>query len=330
MTFGNTGDFDKSDAFSLAVWLREGDRDPMTVFSKMTNGRGYAMRFDEAIPIGDLRRGAKLSFELTHGSAQDSIRVQTRRRLPTSSKDPGEAKPWYHVVLNYDGSGKASGVHMFINGKAEELDTLADGITGSIRASDDLRIAKYKGSMDDLRIYSRQLSPDEIAELAVKEPARATLLIPEKKRAKDQAARLRDYFLTYEAPQLYRTAWADFQKLKAEQYALDEAIPTSMVMAEMAKPRDSFVLGRGDYRNQGEKVTPGVPAVLPPLPAGATREPSHPGQVAGRSRASAHRARGGEPLLADVFRNRNREDHRRLRFAGRSAFASRAAGLAGH
>ncbi len=42
-----------------------------------------------------------------------------------------------------------------------------------------------------------------------------------------------------------------------------------MVMGELKKPRESFVLARGDYRNQTEKVQPGVPAMLPPLPADA-------------------------------------------------------------
>ncbi len=42
-----------------------------------------------------------------------------------------------------------------------------------------------------------------------------------------------------------------------------------MVMAEMEKPRDTYVLGRGDYRNKLEKVSPGVPPILPPLPKGA-------------------------------------------------------------
>src|SRR3954471_1247866 len=36
-------------------------------------------------------------------------------------------------------------------------------------------------------------------------------------------------------------------------------------MAEMKKPRDTFILARGDYRNQTDKVQPGVPAMLPPL-----------------------------------------------------------------
>src|SRR5579863_724959 len=41
-----------------------------------------------------------------------------------------------------------------------------------------------------------------------------------------------------------------------------------MVMVESAKPRDAFILKRGAYDNHGERVMPGVPAVLPPMPAG--------------------------------------------------------------
>ena len=57
-------------------------------------------------------------------------------------------------------------------------------------------------------------------------------------------------------------------------------------MAEMEKPSDTFVLARGDYRNQTEKVQPGVPSVLPALPKDAPLnrltlarwlvDPSHP------------------------------------------------------
>jgi hypothetical protein len=37
-------------------------------------------------------------------------------------------------------------------------------------------------------------------------------------------------------------------------------------MDESKEPRDTFILARGDYRNHTEKVTPGTPAILPPLP----------------------------------------------------------------
>jgi hypothetical protein len=42
-----------------------------------------------------------------------------------------------------------------------------------------------------------------------------------------------------------------------------------MVMSTDQKPRDTYLLARGDYRNPTEKVTPGVPSMLPPLPPGA-------------------------------------------------------------
>jgi hypothetical protein len=42
-----------------------------------------------------------------------------------------------------------------------------------------------------------------------------------------------------------------------------------MVMEEMKTPRDTHILIRGEYDKKGPKVTPGLPASLPPLPRGA-------------------------------------------------------------
>ncbi len=245
LDFGQVGTF-----ASLSVWLRESDRDPMTVLS----APGWQLRFDEAIPIGDLRRGAKLIVQI--GDRE----LSTRRRLPTSSKDSSQPKPWYHVAVNSDGS-------LYIDGKPEPVDIAR--VSPAAAPATLQTGAKYKGAIDDLRLYGRPLTAPEIQRLAVIEPARATLRLPAKLRAKDQTIRLRDYYLTREAPEPFRQSWIELQSLSAEKLALDDSIPTSMVMAEMAKPRESFILGRGDYRNQGEKVTPGVPAVLPPLPKGA-------------------------------------------------------------
>jgi hypothetical protein len=44
---------------------------------------------------------------------------------------------------------------------------------------------------------------------------------------------------------------------------------TTMVMAVAEKPRDTFILNRGDYSQPGEKVTAGTPTTLPPMPADA-------------------------------------------------------------
>lgn len=56
--------------------------------------------------------------------------------------------------------------------------------------------------------------------------------------------------------------------LDARRRAIDAEQPSTMVMNEMATPRDAFVLTRGEYDKHGAKVTAAVPAFLPPLPAG--------------------------------------------------------------
>jgi hypothetical protein len=58
-------------------------------------------------------------------------------------------------------------------------------------------------------------------------------------------------------------------KLKQQYAELDKKIPTTMVMQEMDRPRDTFLLHRGQYDQRGPKVSAGVPAALPPLPRGA-------------------------------------------------------------
>ena len=80
---------------------------------------------------------------------------------------------------------------------------------------------------------------------------------------------IRDYYLTHAAPEELRKFHVELDKLRASKKKLDEKIPTTMVMRERDEPRDTFILARGDYRNKTEKVSHGVPAVLPPMLADA-------------------------------------------------------------
>ena len=293
--FGIANGFDTDKPFSLAVWIRSNSILPMDVLHKIADARthqGFELAFGEAIPIGDLRRGAQLSFWLTHSAPDDALEIRTKEHYPQTSKEEGVPKPWYHVGVTYDGSGKAAGLKLWINGNLADTEVVRDHLTGSTRnfgslATGNAAFGKgYKGQLDDLRVYGRALEPVEMYRLAVDEPARATLLAAEQKRTRDQKDRLRDYFLTFAAPVNDRTLYTDLKRLKAEKQSLQETIPTSMVMADSAKPRDTVILGRGDYRNRGEKVTPGVPAILPPLPKEAPLnrltlaewlvDPSHP------------------------------------------------------
>src|SRR5690606_10451364 len=59
--------------------------------------------------------------------------------------------------------------------------------------------------------------------------------------------------------------------LKSEQATLRERGSMSLVMEEKKEEPFAHVLTRGVYSDKGERVTPGTPAVLPPMPADAPK-----------------------------------------------------------
>ena len=130
------------------------------------------------------------------------------------------------------------------------------------------------------------MTGEEAEQLALHYPVQTYLSGVYGQRTKEEAAAVRDYFLTTAAPPALRDEYTELNRLKKQKSDVDKAILNTMVMDEMAKPRDTFVLGRGDYRNKTDKVTAGVPAILPPLPSDAKANrlalanwlvaPSHP------------------------------------------------------
>ncbi|WP_020471685.1 PSD1 and planctomycete cytochrome C domain-containing protein [Zavarzinella formosa] len=88
------------------------------------------------------------------------------------------------------------------------------------------------------------------------------------KRTPAQQQELATYYKTQVSPAL-RAINDKIAELRKSIATEEGSTTTAMVMEEMPKPRDTFVLTRGEYDKKGEKVTPGTPAVLPPLPKDA-------------------------------------------------------------
>jgi hypothetical protein len=319
--FGNTGVLDGAGGFSLGFWLNPKEIAIGTkgagILQKLEDAkdrRGFELALGDVLKLPGLKRGADVWVRLIHRWPDNAIQIR--------SKEPLVLETWHALMVTYDGSGKASGIKLYVDGKPQELEATQDNLTGTLQTSNPLQIGNkklgrpYKGQLDDLRIYNRPLPAAEIENLAVHEPIRAILTevagkpfqwvdilkqdekkdeedqteagkkSKEEKVLKERRAKLTEYFLTYDAPQAIREAYTDLKSLKARKGELEETIPTTMVMRELEKPRDTLVLGRGDYRNHGEKVLPGVPASLPPMPKSlpANRlglakwlvDPSHP------------------------------------------------------
>ncbi|MBL8825391.1 MAG: DUF1549 domain-containing protein, partial [Planctomycetaceae bacterium] len=99
-----------------------------------------------------------------------------------------------------------------------------------------------------------------------------TVLTAGPQKAKDHKPelieKLRQFYLAYFAqPQndelaAKRAAW---EIARAEHSIIDYAIDGTMIFRDLPKPRDAFVMMRGQYDKPGNKVEPATPAFLPPL-----------------------------------------------------------------
>jgi len=89
-----------------------------------------------------------------------------------------------------------------------------------------------------------------------------------KKRNDAQEKQLRDYYLANvcAATMGEFTALAkERNRLQRERDDLAKNIPSTFIWNDLEKPRDSFVMMRGQYDKPGEKVEPATPAIFPPL-----------------------------------------------------------------
>lgn len=260
LDLGQAVSFDNTNAFSYGAWVKLHGKTG-AVLSKMKEGPGYR-GFDL------LLNDAKAEVHLVNKFPDNAIKVVTKDALPTNA--------WLHLMVTYDGSNKAGGLRIFVDGKSRSLDTPTDKLSASIRTEAPLLIGTrikafpFNGLIDDVRFYNSRLKSEEVAKLA----QHANLLlakIPADKRDDEQKSTLKDYFRRNAATN-FITAQERLAKLRKDKDDLIEAIPDTMVMDELEKPRETFIFTRGNFQSKGEKVTAGTPAVWPPLP---TNQPTN-------------------------------------------------------
>ncbi len=117
---------------------------------------------------------------------------------------------------------------------------------------------------------------------------------PEPERSDVDRSALRDHFRRRHSPE-----WVAIQKdvaaLRDEESKQDAAIPPTMVVAELAQPRMTNVLIRGQYDRKGDPVEPAIPPALGRLPDGAPKN---------RLGLAQWLVARDNPLTARVFVNR--------------------------
>ncbi len=221
--------------------------------------RGYELLLEDGRP----------AVGLHHMWPGNSLKIRATRAIPTNA--------WTQITVTYDGSSRAAGLHLYLNGEPAEVEVIRDGLWRDFTYGGDepelaigyrFRDNGFKqGRVDELLFFHRELTRLEVAELAGLPHLREALMVAEPQLTPVQRNELEDYYLhTIETN--HQAALKELARLRQEQNRLIESIPDLMVMQEMEKPKNAFILKRGAYDAPGDEVSGNVPGFLPPLAPG--------------------------------------------------------------
>jgi len=285
------GNFRRYDPFSVALWLNTPDvKDRAVVYHRSrawtdAASRGYELLLEDG----------KLSAALIHFWPGNAIRVRTRKPIAT--------KTWQHVMVTYDGSSRAAGLKIFIDGKPAETQVVRDNLYKNITGGggDNIAIGQRfrdrgftNGLVDEFSVYNRELTPVEIAHVHDGKTLANLLKAPVNGLSADQRDALQQYYLATVDPE-YKKQLEALRKSREKRSKAVDGLSEIMVMRELPEPRPTFLLKRGAYDLPADPVKPGTPSVFPPFPK------DQPRNRLGLARWLADPA---NPLMARVTVNR--------------------------
>lgn len=258
LDLGLTGVFRASDPFSISIRIRapkdlkEGVIFHKSAAERLFNFRGYHLYLKDN----------RLEVNMAHVAPSNAITRLTKEDLPRNK--------WVRLTMTYDGSARAAGLRLYLDGREMELETEMDQLTKDILFAPNalwltaghqpgLQIGGWwrgkgftGGEVDDLQVYDRTLTPYEIKMLSG-----------------GTAPPTRDDLRQYYQSAVDTAMLGERKELRALRARLadsTEGIQELMVMQEMAKPRQAHILIRGNYDAPGEAVYPNTPPAILAFP----------------------------------------------------------------
>lgn len=261
------GSFNRPDPFTISLWIQTPDQKQRAVVLHRSKAwtdaasRGFELLLEDG----------KLKWSLIRFWPGDAASIRSKQSLKT-----GE---WIHVAVTSDGSGKASGMQIFVNGEPTATEILKDNLSRDINPSRDnvtigerMRDRGFKGGMvGDVRIFNRLLSTPEIRSTFQPEAMQTLWSKDAARLSKTDREQLFEVFVSSGGSEPYTQALEHLKKARTELLKELESQPEIMVMRDLPSPKKAFVLFRGQYDQRREEVEAGTPASLPPFPSDAPR-----------------------------------------------------------
>jgi hypothetical protein len=258
VAFPGAGDFDNTQAFSVAFWVKIPKNAGGALVARMDNDkdfRGWDVWLE----------GGRVATHLIHKWPDNALKVVSKTGL-TPEK-------WQHVCVTYNGGQKPESVKIYVNGQPTGLDTSNNNLKDTIRTTVPLKLAQrhtnapVEGTaLQDLRLYDRELTARD-ADALVK-GTRVAYLVARGAGALSPAEKdeLYAWWLPgNDAP--YRSLTERLAALQKEDGEIRTRGTIAHVANEKAEPPTAYVLYRGEYDKRRDQVAANTPTALPALPA---------------------------------------------------------------
>jgi len=252
------GYYERTQPFSIDLWVKAGQvYEDSAIFhhreTENAGNAGYQLHLEKN----------HLRWEMMHSRAGNGISLLSTQPIPVHE--------WTHITVTYDGSSRATGTVLYVNGAPAEVTVARDNLTRTIipngnanQADQALGLAFGKrlraqtmkgGAIDEVRVFRAALTPAEVRYLH--SCAGDTCVAPTMTRQD-----VVDMLVAADA-RVQQAATSLLSARNAEN-DLVSVQPQVMIMGDTPTPRPTYVLVRGNYEDHGEQVPPrGLNNVLP-------------------------------------------------------------------
>jgi hypothetical protein len=196
-----------------------------------------------------------------------AIRVSTVEPLPLDGA-------WKHVFFTYDGSGRASGVKIYVNGVPVHTHVDADSLSGqSIRTHAPMQLGwrhpdatpAKEMRCQDIRLYARALASGEVDRVPIEDYVAEVTAKPFAQWNEDQWHVVGEFYLS-NIDRSFRAIKNQADQLTAQLDALSKGGDLTLVAWEKPSLAYANVLTRGVYSARTGRVEAQTPHFLPSLP----------------------------------------------------------------
>ena len=245
--------------FSISFWIKPEETSQGVILSKqLENTRRPGLEVE--------LNGGKLRFSILTRWVAGVGSVETLEDL--------SAGEWIHVTLTNDGTQRAKGMKVYLNGSVVETRILHNTNSNVIAGIDKalFRIGKgvvgkpFLGSIDELRIYDRTLFDDEIRILSTSKSIHNIIASNSDDLDDSEMAKRNAYYFDSAASKEVQKLDSDYHSLRLERLDFYDGLPTTMVMEEMENPSPTRIRERGVYHQYGDEVEPALPEVFSGFP----------------------------------------------------------------